>query len=56
MQRQRIVESGKITFAVVGLCGWAGHLAGAHLPLALFSVALFGAAWYGIYCMTEVSE
>jgi hypothetical protein len=50
----RLIESGKLMFAIVGACGYAGCLAAMHFVLGAFSLCLMAGAWYALYAITEV--
>jgi hypothetical protein len=50
----RLIESGKIMFAIVGACSYAGCLASMHFILGALSICLMGMTWYGLYSFTQV--
>lgn len=54
INRERIIESGKLTFAILGGGGWCGYVASMHIFLALVSVASMAAVWYAVYLHTEI--
>jgi hypothetical protein len=52
--KERVLESGKLIFSIVGACGFAGCLAGMHWLLGTIAVSLIGGAWYSLYRIVEV--
>lgn len=53
---ERIWESGKLLFSILGAAGYAGFLASMHFTLAIFSLSLVGATGYGIYRLLDVQK
>ena len=50
----RLLESGRLMFAIVGACGYAGCLASMHFLLGAFSLCLMAGTWYALYTITEI--
>jgi len=50
----RLLESGKLVFAIVGAAGYAGCLAAMHWLLGFLSLVLIAGTWAGVYQITEV--
>lgn len=56
MKLQRVLESAKITFSILGCAGFAGELAMMHTFLALVSAGIMGVLWYAVYLHVEVIQ
>jgi hypothetical protein len=53
IDRRRAFEAFRTTFGILGAAGYAGELATMHVFLAVFSLSLIGATWYGVYLLME---
>jgi hypothetical protein len=54
MNKQRLFESCKLTFAIIGAAGYAGLIASMHLFFQVLSVATISAVLYGVYQHIEI--
>lgn len=54
IDRRKVIETWRTTFAIVGSAGYAGCLASMHAVLAIVSLVLIGATCAAVYSMLEV--
>lgn len=53
IERERLIESGKLIFAIIGIGETVANLAAMPLVLVLLGVPLVSGTWYAIYRITE---
>lgn len=53
IEQERLIESGKLVFAIIGIGETIANLAAMPLVLVLLGVPLVSGTWYATYRITE---